>query len=223
MSHQPFIPNHQMNFIVYEINKLKYALNHSADKRVIEGVKYSIEASISALFPLLSDADKDSLFSVQNIQSDEDCGEYVSNLSSYAAEFPRITEKDIMKLFPKNKKLKVPDLTSVSFDKLTYLSWTDPATSKLFMIYHLSGKIVGAECRFSVANKHNVCAICNTPRSPEQVGFVTALCKPGRSVSPDYYKSIGNYMCLDGTECNKRIKDVSYLERFLNEVLNNRS
>lgn len=222
MSQEVFIRHHQMNFIRNEINKLKYALIHAADKSVIEGVKYRVETSISELFPLLPEHEKNALFSVQKITSDVECEEYVNKLSSYVIEFPRITEKQIKKLFPKNKKLKIPDLTSADFGKMSYLSWTDISTSKLFLIYPLSGTIVGVECRFSVSNKHNVCAICHTPGSPGQVGLVTALCKPGRSSSPDYYKSVGNYMCLDSNECNKHIKDVAYLEKFLHEVLNHR-
>lgn len=215
-----FILNHQMNVIHNEIKKLQYALKHAADQSVVEGVRYTAEAAVLAMFPSLSEDGKELFHPVRDIRSDEECEAFLNQTSAYAAEFPRLTEKQVLKLFPKNKKLKIPDVSEVAYDKLTYLGWTDVSTGKMFLVYPFHGSIAGVECRFSVSNKPNICALCNTPRSPEQLGFVTAVCKPGRSSSPDYYKSIGNYMCLDSSECNHHIRDVAYLEKFFNEVLN---
>lgn len=40
------------------------------------------------------------------------------------------------------------------------------------------------------------------------------------NASPDYYKAVGNYMCINSHECNRNITDVTYLERFIHDVFN---
>lgn len=219
MPTEAFILHHQMNAIQNEIQKLLVAIKQGSDKRVLEGVQYSAEAAIRGMFPLLTEEDKDVLFSIKTIQSAEDCEAYLQRLAPYAAAFPSLTEKQVQKLFPKVKKLKVPELTALDYRGITYLSWTDAGANKLFLVYPWNGTLTGVECRYTVSSKATVCALCNAHRAPGEIGLVTAICKNGRHVSPDYYKSIGNYMCLDGAACNTRIRDVTYLETFLDEVL----
>mgnify|MGYP001953580486 CR=1 FL=1 len=36
--------------------------------------------------------------------------------------------------------------------------------------------------------------------------------------SPDYYKAVGNYVCMNSLECNKNISDCTALEKFLDAV-----
>ena len=42
--------------------------------------------------------------------------------------------------------------------------------------------------------------------------------KPANA-SPDYYKAIGNYMCVNSETCNNHITDVTVLERFISDIV----
>ncbi|MNI79884.1 Fibronectin-binding protein (FBP) [compost metagenome] len=84
-------------------------------------------------------------------------------------------------------------------------------------MYPLDGQIVGIEGKFTPMNKKGVCFLCN---KHEELALFTAVSKsrPAHS-SPDYYKAVGNYLCMDSQECNKNITDVTALERFIQDVL----
>jgi hypothetical protein len=52
-----------------------------------------------------------------------------SELSNYTVKFPEVTESQLKGLFPKIKKLRMPDFSRIEGRALTYLGWTDPATN----------------------------------------------------------------------------------------------
>ena len=120
------------------------------------------------------------------------------------------------KMFPKAKKLKVPNLSAVDFEKMTYLSWSDISTNKKFIIYELDENLMGIECKYSILNKDNICSFCNRFG---KVAFITTITKAKKSNNPDYYKAIGNYICQDSAECNKKITSTAYLNEFLEESI----
>lgn len=127
--------------------------------------------------------------------------------------FPALTEQQLKKLFPKNKKLKLPEL---ALDRLSYVSWNDSRSNKKYILYMLEGQLVGIECTFSPSSKKNICSICHCQEEVTQFSTIT---KAKKINNPDYYKSIGNLICVDSVKCNKNIKDVTFLEDFLKESL----
>lgn len=102
----------------------------------------------------------------------------------------------------------MPDLTEVSFGSLTYLGWLDIGSTKLYMVYKREDRLVGIEARYTAANKKSICSLCN---GYGEVALVTAVAKTKASSLPDYYKAVGNYICVDSAHCNKQITDISYL------------
>ncbi|BAU27240.1 treble-clef zinc-finger protein [Aneurinibacillus soli] len=153
---------------------------------------------------------------ISTLKIEEEFREYLGSLVPYLVEFPRVTEKQIKKLFPKNKKLKVPDLGTIDFHSLTYLGWIDISTNKLFIVYNLNGEIIGVEGKYTLTNRKDMCSLC---KGYGEVALVSAISKARVSNSPDYYKAVGNYMCINSHECNKNITDVTDLERFIQNVL----
>jgi len=99
---------------------------------------------------------------------------------------------------------------------LTYLSWNDLGYNKKFIVYELEGKMVGIECEFTPTSKKNICSFCH---SFGEVAYFSTVTKVKKSKNPDYFKSIGNLICVDNTECNKKITNVDYLSGFLKESL----
>ncbi|TLS50056.1 elongation factor G-binding protein [Paenibacillus antri] len=215
--HVPFIRNHQYNFIKNQANAVLHALRSVNDRKVVESVRYSAQTKAAELFPDITDNRKTMLESISELKTAEDVQQYLQGLEPYLLAFPQITEAQIRKLFPKNKKLKLPDLSQIDFRFVSYLSWTDISSNKMFIVYPDGERFVGVEGRFTATNKKSFCFVCN--RFEELTLFSAVSKKRPANASPDYYNSVGNYICMNGHECNKNMTDVTPLERFLHSVL----
>jgi hypothetical protein len=213
---QPFIRNHQYNFIKKQTGILQQACL-TADRKVIDTVRGSAEAKILEMFPEAGESQIQELLRISALNTAEDFQEYLHSLETHVTEFPGLTENKIKKLFPKNKKLKIPDLSAIDCRFVTYLSWIDISANKLFLVYPLEGQLIGVEGRFTPANKKGVCCLCSRNK---EIALFSAVCKSKpANASPDYYKAVGNYMCLDGGECNKDITDTASLEKLLLDIV----
>lgn len=214
---EPFIRNFQYNFIKNQADSVLRALRTVGDPKILESVRLTALTKVTELFPHITDDRKKLLESIVDLKTADDFYNYLQSLEPYLVEFPRISQKQAEKLFPKNKKLRLPDLAQVDHRFVSYLSWTDISTSKMFLVYHRDGQFVGVEGRFTPTNKKSYCFVCN--RYEELALFSAITKKRPANAAPDYYKSIGNYICLHGHECNKSITDVSPLEKFISSVL----
>jgi len=214
---QPFIRNHQMNLIRKQTDLLLKSLRTVSDPKVLEAVKQSAQSAVLEAFPDADEARRKVLGDLSALRTGEDFQRYMRDLEPWAEEFGRISEKQLQKLFPKVKKLKVPDLDAIDYRFTTYLGWNDNGGNRAFLVYHLDGQAAGIEGRMTPTNKKSVCFLCNRH---EEVALFTAIARarPAKA-SPDYYKAIGNYMCASAKACNKNITDVEPLEKFFREVL----
>ncbi|KRE99398.1 fibronectin-binding protein [Paenibacillus sp. Soil766] len=212
-----FIRNHHYNFIKKQIGYLQRTYQTVSDRKVVEAVRDSTEFKIMELFPDSEEGIPKELFrNIPALQTAEDFEQFLQSLESYMTNFPQVTEKQIRKLFHKNKKLPIPDL-AIDYRYLSYLGWNSIATGKFFIVYDLNGQIVGMEGKITPANKKGFCFICN---KQEEIALFTAVSKSRLThSSPDYYKAVGNYLCMNSQECNKNITDVTALEKFIHEVL----
>lgn len=211
-----FIMNHHYNFIKKQVDIVLGALKTGTDRKVQEAVKYSAETKVLELFPHVSEDQKQLVERISSCKTTEEFQEYLRSLDPYVIDFPRVSDKQISKLFPKNKKLKMPDFTAINYHALTYLGWLDISTNKLFMVYPLNGKVVGVEGKYTQTHKKGVCFLCN---GYGEVALFSAITKSRGSQSADYYKAVGNYMCMDSHACNKNITDVTSIERFIETVI----
>lgn len=212
----PFIRNHHYNLIKKQVGQLQHACNNGADPKVIEAVEFNALSNILEAFPETTKEQKQTIEQFVGMRKTEDFHQYLSSLNPYLEEFSEVSGKQITKLFPKNKKLRTPNLNTIDHRKISYLGWVDIATQKLFIVYHLNGKTVGIQGRYTPANK-GVCFLCNGIGDVALFSAITKS-KPANA-SPDYYKAIGNYLCTDSAKCNERITNVAVLEKFLQEVL----
>ncbi len=212
----PFIRNHQYNFIKKQVDLLERACHSVTDPKVVESVRYSVHFNIMEAFPDADGPQKQVLEKASTLRAEGEFRHYLHSLEPYLTEFPEVTGKQLAKLFPKNKKLKLPDLTAIDYRYVTYLGWVDIATNKLFIVYRLNGKLVGIEGRYLPTNK-SVCFLCN--RHAEVALFTAVTRSKPANASPDYYKAIGNYLCVDSEVCNKNITDVTALDKFVREVV----
>ncbi|GAA4712433.1 FusB/FusC family EF-G-binding protein [Brevibacillus fulvus] len=213
---EPFIRNHQYNFIRQQVRHILDALRTVSDPKVREAVRSSAEAKVVAAFPCASGEEKQWIERIFSLKSEAEYEEYLADLLPYVVKFPPVSDKQVKKLFPKAKKLKIPNWETLDFRTVTYLSWMDIATHKLYLIYAGDGGLVGVEGNYTMTHKKNMCSLC---KGYGEVALVTAITKAKPAHLPDYYKAVGNYMCIDHRECNRRITDVSYLEEFMQSVL----
>ncbi|WP_337104287.1 FusB/FusC family EF-G-binding protein [Paenibacillus sp. YIM B09110] len=213
----PFIRNHQYNLIKKLVGQLQHACNTVADRKVIEAVRQSTLMKINESFPQATEQQKQMLESVAAMQRTEQFQAYLQELVPYVESFVEATDQQIKKLFPKVKKLKTPNMGTIDRSHMTYLGWTDIASSRMYLVYELGGKLVGVEGRFTPTNKKSVCFVCNRH---EEVALFTALTKSKpANASADYYKAIGNYLCASSEACNRNISDTAALERFIQGVV----
>lgn len=210
----PFIRNHQYNLIKKQAGLLRHARNTISDLNVLESVSYSVQSKIIEAFPNATEPHKQMLEQISTLYTAEEFQHYLHSLEPYLEAFPQLTGKQLNKLFPKIKKLKLPELNAIDYRHVTYLGWTDTAASKMFLVYDRDGHFIGVEGRYTPANK-GVCFLCNRL---EEVAFFSATCKKPAGAPPDYYRAIGNYICVDSDICNKNITDVTALENFVQEV-----
>jgi len=180
----------------------------------LETVRYSAATNIIEAFPSLTENHKQMLEQISTFETAEDFQRYLSELEPYLESYPTITLKQIQKLFPKNKKLKVPDLQLIDYRNITYLSWIDIASNKLFIIYPYEGQFIGIEGRITPTHKKGYCMFCNRH---QELAFFYVKTK-NVNVSPDNISAVGQYVCLDNLECNRSITDTAKLERFILSV-----
>lgn len=212
---EKFIKNDQYNFIKNQVALIKDSQKKNSDPTVIKAVRELAIAKIYELFSELT-AEQSTMLDLSKSKTDAELDQYLQQLANFLFPFGTVTEQQVKKMFPKVKKLKVPDLTLFQHKPSTYLSWIDISTNKKFIVYKLKEKIVGIECKYTVLNKDNICSFCNRFG---KVAFISTVTKAKKAKNPDYYKAIGNYICFDSEECNKRITDVSYLTTFLETSL----
>lgn len=216
MNH-PFIRNHQYNLIKKQLGLLQRTCNTVADPKVVQSVRDGVQANVLEAFPEAAGEQRQYLERIYSLSAADEFQSYLSSLEPYLEEFPRITDNQLKKLFPKVKKLKTPNMAELDFRYITYLGWTDIAANKMFLAYQLDNRLVGIEGRFTPAHKKGVCFLCNRH---EEVALFTAVTKSRpANASPDYYKAIGNYMCANSDACNQNMTSVEPLEKFFRAIL----
>ncbi|MGJ7912508.1 FusB/FusC family EF-G-binding protein [Neobacillus sp. LXY-1] len=212
---EKFIKNEQLNFIKKQISLIKDSTKKNAPPTVLTAVIDIANAKILNLFPNAS-LDQQEMLDLSKLKTDQEYERYIQLLSDFLIPFPIITEQQLKKMFPKQKKLKLPDLSKIDHHQLTYLSWNDLRLNKKFIVYELDGKMVGIECNFTPATKKNYCSFCNCFG---EVTYLSTVTKTKKAKNPDYYRSIGNLICADSSECNHKITEVEYVTSFLKDSL----
>jgi hypothetical protein len=215
MMTEKFIKNEQVNFIKKQIDLIKDSRKKNVPPNVLAAVIDLAHAKIIDLFPNAT-REQQVMLDLSKLKTDHEYQRYIEHLSEYTLLFPTITEQQLKKMFPKQKKLKLPDLSNIDHSRLTYLSWNDLRSNKKFIVYEVDGKMVGIECEFTPTSKKNLCSFCNCFG---EVAYFSTVTKAKKPKNPDYYKAIGNLICADSSECNKRIMNVDYLTTFLKDSL----
>ncbi|TFD93639.1 FusB/FusC family EF-G-binding protein [Jeotgalibacillus sp. R-1-5s-1] len=207
-----FIRNDQYNFIarqVYFIVHTQHTVNHQ-DTR--DGVKLHAMAKVRETVPDLTEEQEKLLNRIVDLNDEAEARAFLSELKrDYVIPFRQVTKKTVEKLFPKAKKLQVPDLDEFDFQRHSYLGWFDTRAHKQHLIVEYQGKLKGISGHFNNSNNKGICSICN--QLGEVALFVTKV-KSGKET----YVSRGNYICKDSQLCNEHLTDLTKLETFLDHL-----
>lgn len=212
---EKFIKNEKLNFIRKQVALIKDSKQKNVPQNVLASVIDLANAKILDLFPNAT-IEQQEMLDLSRLTTDNEYEQYIRRLSDFLLSFPQLTEQQLKKMFPKQKKLKLPDLANIDHSQLTYLSWNDLRANKKFIVYELDGKLVGIECEFTPTSKKNLCSFCNCFG---EVAYFSTVTKAKKPKNPDYYKAIGNLICADSSECNRKITNVDYLTTFFKDSL----
>lgn len=210
-----FIKKQEFNYIRKCLFDLNNAFRNCVDSNIVETTKLITQDKILNFFNNLSDEEKE-ILDISKINEPLQIDSYLKDLDKYVYGMSNVTKNELVKVFKKEKKLKLPNL-DIEDLKLVYLGWIDEATNKLLIVYNLDGKLLGMACRLTLNSPKgaNVCTLCNHIGSENEVAFVSPICKPR---SEDDYKSLGFHICLNSEECNERITSTEKLENILKTV-----
>ncbi|KPV38946.1 FusB/FusC family EF-G-binding protein [Alicyclobacillus ferrooxydans] len=207
---EKFICPHQFNYIRVQLNQLLQTVYFAGDYRVYAAHRLGVRDNVLSMFPQLGPSEIRLFDGMEDVKGQSEIGEFMQRLEPYVIPFPVLEPDNLRKLFPKVKKLPLPDLAEVNWSKLSYFGWRDIATNTLFVVTRHNGKLIGIRNRITSLNRPGVCCVCN--HSGQDVGLVTTVAKASN------YTTVGNHMCLNTITCNAAMTSLKGLVFFVEQA-----
>lgn len=213
---EPFLHSYDLNYIKKKMRNVSMTMKNSMDRKVIASVKESVQENLIERFNSLSSVHQDLFYEIEHLSVETNIEEWLSKMDAYRVGFPPITAETIRNLFPKEKKLLLPDLNHLDLTMLSYLGWSDPSKRRLYIVYPYSKELVGIPCNYTPCKTtlKYVCSLCSRIANGDEIALVTAV----RRSTRDSYTSFGNYMCIESNVCNANITNIGSLERFVENI-----
>ncbi|TFE02076.1 FusB/FusC family EF-G-binding protein [Jeotgalibacillus salarius] len=209
---EQFISNEQFNVIKSQIIGMQKQAVVTSDEGVKTAVKEAAEAKVHDVFQDLTPDQETLISGIAELETEEERTKFLMNLTPYRKTFPEVSPADLRGLFPKVKKLFIPDLERFDFRALTYLGWKDISQSRQYFVYFKNGELKGIQGRYVISARKGICGVCN------RYGDVALTSIQNKPRESEELKSYGQYICYDSKECNQAIQDSARLEAFLDQV-----
>lgn len=122
---QPFLTVANYHLLEQQLNKILHALTTTNDKNVILAVRGLVDTEVTTKLELSATETKliEQLFAITDrAQGDA----FLEQLKPYVIPFKPVTASTLKTLFKKEKKLKLPNLEALDFQRICYLAWDDP-------------------------------------------------------------------------------------------------
>ena len=207
-----FINVEQYQFVKKQAKKVLNTYITTKDPQVIQAVQALVTQEINEKLGDMSVEHVLLLQPILKIETKEQLEQFISDLKQYVEPFEISSEVAIKKLFPKDKKLKIPALEKVDLREITYLSWIDSGTNRKYLVYWENDVLKGVRGVFSHSDKRGICSICN---QLTKVGLLM-VSKSGTSLGT--YIKRGNYICADSEICNNGLSERHRLIDFVNNL-----
>ncbi len=210
---EPFIRNDQFNFIKDQLKIVTNGHTTTNDLDVLHALKYLSLEKVLNIFEDLIDWQRELFHAIVTIKDQTSAEKFLLQIKPYVIPFRELTDKSIKKLFPKVKKLKLPDLANIDLKEISYLGWNDHS-SKKYIIVEYDHKLIGIQGTFTSSNKKGYCMFCH---KFEEVGmFTTSVKGAGKGT----FIKRGNYVCQDSQKCNTQMATLDKLDDFIMRIMN---
>ncbi|MED0968559.1 FusB/FusC family EF-G-binding protein [Bacillus paramycoides] len=209
---EAFIRSDQYNFIKSQAYILANGHATANDRGVIQALKSLSIEKVIHVFENLTPEQKELIDTVVTVENREDAESFLLQINPYVIPFQEVTLQTLKKLFPKAKKLKLPEMEEINMKETSYLSWIDKGTSRKFIIAKNNNKFVGLQGTFQSINKKSICSLCH---GHEEVGMFLVEIK---GKIPGTFVKKGNYICKDSVACNHNMKSLDKLQDFIERL-----
>ena len=208
---QPFLSVANYHLIEHQLNKIINAYNTTKDKNVILAVKGLVDTELSKNLDF-DPVQLNLINQLYNITDHTQSDVFLESLKLYVIPFKAVTASNLKSLLKKEKKLKLPNLESMDFQQICYLTWDDVSTHRKYVVLEQKGKLKAVKGNIDTKVIKGICAICN---HHSDVSLFTTTVK-GQVV--DTFKKHSNYICRDGESCNRNIADMQRITDFFERV-----
>jgi hypothetical protein len=212
MKMEPFIKNDQYNFIKAQTKVLINGHSNASDPNVLKALTALALEKVISLIPEPTQEQRELLEPIASIKDKQDAEVFLARLKPLVIPFRGVSEKALQKLFPKVKKLKLPDLENIDLKEITYLGWNDIGQERRYIVTDIEGKLTGIRGTFRNHSQKGVCSICN---SIGDVGMFITESKPAANGT---FKNRGNYICQDSQVCNQNLQSEEKLHEFIEHL-----
>lgn len=210
---EAFISNHQKNKIFKLMKDYQSILKFNSDQMIVSAMK---DITWDAIREIFNDQYEvyASQIDIEAVNSSEDVNRYLERIEAYTYSVSPIDQKQIQKLFKKEKKLRIPKMDK---HNRSFYGWSDEGKKKIYIIYQIEDKLLGMVCCIGKLDASNtrMCSICGHMSDYNEVVPVSVKCK---TEVKEQYHVIGFNICKDSDECNNRIVSLQGLESLIKKV-----
>ncbi|MFC7686026.1 FusB/FusC family EF-G-binding protein [Ureibacillus sp. GCM10028918] len=207
-----FMTPEQFQFVKKQAKKILNTYTTSNDQKVIQAIQALVQEEIDDKLTFGEIEQQIVLQPIFHIQSKEQLELFLKDIKQYVEPFQQPTEAELKKLFPKDKKLKLPKLELFDWQETSYLSWFDAGTNRKYIVYREDGALKGVRGTFSNSAKVGICTVCN------QHAKVGMLLVSKKGLDMGTYTKRGNYICDDSGACNEALSDLEKFTNFVNNL-----
>ncbi|CAM4222108.1 ferrous iron transporter A [Bacillus manliponensis] len=209
---EAFLRSDQYNFIKSQAYILANGHASANDSGVIAAIKSLALEKVEAILGTMTDEQRELIELLITVKNREEAELFLLKLAPYVIPFQDISQQTLKKLFPKAKKLRLPNMEEVNMQETSYLSWIDKGTNRKYIIVCHNNKLIGLHGTFQPIHKKGICALCN---KHAEVGMF--LYEKKGEVLGTFVKR-GNYICQNSTLCNQYITVLDKLHDFIERL-----
>ncbi|KZE40260.1 hypothetical protein AV656_03060 [Bhargavaea cecembensis] len=209
---QEFITSSDYHFILRQARTVMNGNMNANDEDVLAAVSMMAVERAEQSASDVPDELAEVIRTMGNIREREDYDRFREQLLPFVRPMAEVTDRDVRKLFPKVKNLRMPKFSEAVRKELTYLGWNDPGTNRKYIVFEEGDGLTALFGQFRPSGKKGVCSICN---GIDETGlFLTET----RHAGGETYTKRGNYICTDSMACNRRLDDRGRFEEFIGTV-----
>lgn len=208
-----FMNVEQYQFVKKQAKKVLNSNATSKDQNVIQAIQSLVQEEINNKLTFNDIEQQLVLQPIFTLQTKEQLELFLESIKQYVEPFKLPTDNQIKKIFPKDKKVKLPKIDRIDLKEISYLSWIDLGTNRKYIVYYDEGILVGLRGVFSHSEKKGICSVCN---QHTKVGLLL-VSKSGTELGT--YTKKGNYLCENSETCNEALINMDRLKEFVNNLI----